>query len=188
MKRFGKMFGVTVVAVFAMAAMSVASASASTFTASATGELTGEATSDQEFTTGGGGSVVCTEAATSGNIESTEASSQVVLVEYDGCQAFGFVSATISPAEYELHADGTVDILNTITITVPLGFCTVTVGPQEVESVSYTSEGGAIEQHSAVGGIDSTHSGGLCSSGENGTYTGSNLVERVGGGTIAWHE
>lgn len=188
MKRFIKTLGLTFVAAFAFSAVAVAGASAAEFTASETGNLVGTQTSEQEFTTGGGGSVVCKKANTTGEITSTEASSQKVTVKYSECRAFGFVSATISDAEYTLHADGTVDVLNTITITVPLGFCSVTVKPQNgLESVSYTNEtGGKIEQHSAVSGIKSSHSGGLCSSGENGTYSGSNIVERVGGGSLEW--
>jgi len=54
------------------------------------------------------------------------------------------------------------------------------MGPQgPLGSVSYDSKAGKIEEASAVTGIVSTGTG-LCPHSETGTYTGSNLVERVG--------
>jgi len=185
MKRFAKMLGVTCAAAFALVAMTAVSASAATFTASATGTLTGTQTSNQVFTTGGGGTVTCKKAHTHGTIVSTSAASQHVTVTYSECTAFGF-NATVSPATYELYASGTVDVENTITISV-LG-CTTTVKPQKgLHAVSYHNKAGKLEQTSAVKNITSTASGFPCSGGTTGTYTGSNLVERVGGGTLTHH-
>jgi hypothetical protein len=184
MKRFAKTLGVTCAAAFALVAMTAVSASAATFTASATGTLTGTSSTNQVFTTGGGGTVTCTHAHTHGTIVSTAAASQHVTVTYTNCTAFGF-AATVSPATYELYANGEVDVENTITISV-FG-CTTTVKPQKgLKSVSYTNSAGQIIQHSAVKNIVSTASGFPCSGGTTGTYTGSNVIQRVGGGTLTY--
>jgi hypothetical protein len=182
-----KKFGVLFVVVFAFSAVAVANASAAPeFTASAAGTLSGTQTSNQVFTTNGG-TVTCTKASTTGNVATT-ALEQEVTVNYSGCTAFGFASVTISPATYNLHANGTVDILNTITISVPLGGCTVTVGPQKGKgTVTYTNGTSDITESSNVTGIVYTTTGGICGSGgSNGVYKGSNTVTRVGGGFLKW--
>jgi len=195
MKRFVRSLGVLSVVVFALAAVSVASASAANhFKASETGTLTGTQTSSQVFTTGPGKEVVCSTATTTGNVTETEAEEQKVAVSYSGCKAFGFASATVSKAEYMLHANGEVDVLNTITISVPLGGCHVTVAPQEgLSSVSYANTpSGEITESSSVSGIEETSSGSLCgSSGPNASYTGSNVVHLGSGppsSTLEWVE
>lgn len=190
MKRFAKMLGVTCVAALALAATTAAGASAAQFTASETGTLTATQTGNQVFTTteGGAGKVTCKKAHTTGTIVSTAATSQHVTVKYSECTAtFGFsFAATVSPATYLLKANGEVDVENTITINVPGLGCKTTVGPQKgLKSVSYDNKAGKIEQTSAIKGIKSTGEG-LCPGGTTGTYTGNNLVERVGGGTLTW--
>lgn len=184
MKRFAKILAVACVAALALA-VSAAGASASTFTASATGELKGTQTSNQVFTPGSFGSVTCKKAATTGKIESVASETQVVTVSYSECTGFGF-PATVTAAEYKLHANGESDVLNTITITVSSLGCKNVVGPQTgLKSVSYANKSGKIEQSSEVKGITSSGSG-TCAGGSAGTYTGSSLVERVGGGEISW--
>ncbi len=193
MTRMVKMLAVTCVAALALAAVSAAGAQAAPkFTASATGSLSGTQTSNQVFTTSAGASenVTCKKAATSGSIISTEAVEQKVKVAYSECTAatsFGNVSAEVTAAEYNLTANGTVHILSTIVIHVGGLFpCSISVAPQTpTGSVSYASSSGKIQQNSAVTGIVSTSSG-LCPHGSTGTYTGGNLVSRVGGGTLAW--
>jgi len=179
------------------AALFVAPASGSAaphFKWSETGTLTGTQTSNQVFTTGPGKEVVCATAATSGTITEAEGEEQKFAVSYSGCKAFGFINATVSKAEYMLHANGEVDVLNTITINVPLGGCHVTVAPQEgLSSVSYAnSPAGEITESSAVTGISETSSGSLCgSSGANASYTGSNVVHLGSGppsSTLEWVE
>ena len=124
MKRFVKMLSVTCVAALALAAVAAAGAQAAPkFTASATGTLTGTQTNVQVFTTSAGGSekVTCKKAHTTGNVIATEAVEQEVTVAYSECTAdtsFGNIAATVSNAEYNLKADGEVNILNTITIHV----------------------------------------------------------------------
>jgi hypothetical protein len=184
MKHILQMLGVTCVAALAVAAMTAAGASAATFTYSATGTLRGAATTNQVFKTGSG-QVTCKKAHTSGMIVATEASSQHVTVEYSECVAFGFL-ASVSAATYELDAFGVTDIENTITISVPSLGCGLKIEPQKgLGWASYTNKSGKIEQHSAISGMVSTGSG-ACTGTKWGPFTGSSLIERVGGGTISW--
>ena len=186
MRSFKKL--AVLVAVFALSAIGAANASAATFTASATGTLSGKATNTQVFTTNAG-QVKCTSAATSGSITSTEAATQHVTVNYTGCTAFGFIGVDISAATYLFNAGGTVDIVNPITINVTGAGCHQTVPAQKaLGTVTYTTNGSKLVVAANVTKITYTATGGLCGSGEatNGTYSGSNEVERVGGGSIGW--
>jgi hypothetical protein len=189
MKRFAKMLGVTCVAALALSAMATAGASAAQFTWSSTGPITGTSTGLQTFSAGGGSSVTCTHAHTHGTVKKIADTEQHVTVTYSGCTAHTFLgpaAATVTPATYNLTANGEVHVLNTIVIHVPAFGCTTNVAPQTLKSVSYTNKaGGKIEQHSNVTGIVST-SIFPCPSGTNGTYSGSNLLERPGG-TLTFH-
>lgn len=187
MKRIYRTLVLACVVVGALAAVSAAGASAAPhFKASAKGSLKGTQTGNQVFTTGAG-EVSCTKAATTGTVTNLEAVEQEVAVKYTGCTAFSFVGAEISEAKYNLHANGEVDVLNSIKITVPLAGCSVTVSPQKgLKAVTYTNVSGKIEEASKVESIVSKGTGGICG-GENktGSYKGSNLVELVGG-TVEW--
>jgi hypothetical protein len=195
MKRFSKIVTVTCVAALALAAVSASGAQAAArFTASATGSLSGAQTNNQVFKTSATGSenVTCTTATTTGTIISTEATAQEVEVSYGSCSALipggSTVPATVSKAIYNLKANGEVEIKSTITITVKGGLisCTIVVAPQTpTGGVTYDSSAGKIEETSAVTGIVSSHTS-VCPSGSTGTYSGNNLVQRVGGGTLAW--
>jgi hypothetical protein len=185
-----KKFGVLAVAVFALSVIGVANASAAQFTASATGELAGEALETQVFTTNGG-TVECTTAATTGSIVATASTEQEVTVNYSGCKAFGIANVDISPATYLFTANGEVHIKEAVTITVTKtllsGECTVTVPAQTVGTVDFATNGNNIKVTPTVTGIKYTSSGAPCgTSGENGTYTGPNEVHRVGGGTLSF--
>jgi hypothetical protein len=187
MKKLG-----VLVAVFALCAIGAANASAAQFTASATGSLTGKATTNQVFTTNGG-TVTCPVAHVSGPIAKTADTQQHVTVKYTNCTAFGFVSTDISDATYQFTA-GTgknVHLLNTVSITVTsfgVSICTVTVGPQTLGTVDYANAGANnVSVNATVTGIKYTSTGGICgASGENGTYTGASEVNRVGGGTLRY--
>lgn len=184
MKKLG-----VLVAVFALCAVGAANASAAEFTASATGELEGHATATQVFTTEPGKVVECSKAATLGKIEKTADTQQTVGVNYSGCTAFGFATVDISEAKYQFTSSGEVHIKNTITITPTLfgsSLCTVTVGPQSLKSVGYANAGTSnVTVTPNVKGITSTSSGGSCGNNStSGTYTGTNEVNRKGGGTV----
>jgi hypothetical protein len=187
-----KKFGVLVTAVFALGAIGAVSASAAQFTYSATGSVTAKATSNQVITTSGG-TVTCTTAATSGSIEKISGTELEVGVKKSGCTAFGFATTHFSE-EKLLFTAGTgknVHIKNVITIT-PTTFgvsaCTVTIGPQSVSGVAYFNSGANNLGYSfSLTGIAYASTGGICGpSGLNGTYSGSNEMSRVGGGTLRY--
>jgi hypothetical protein len=96
----------------------------------------------------------------------------------------------ISEAEYEFTAPSTVHILNTITITVTgEEECTITVKPQTVGNVAFSNSAphGKVIVTPAINNIAYTSTGKICgASGANGTYTGKNEVERVGGGFVTY--
>jgi hypothetical protein len=185
-KRDLTLWGLVLVAAFAFNAAASANAMAAPhFKASATGTLSGEGTGNQVFTTPAG-TITCTEAAASGRVESLETPGLNVRVEYEGCTAFGFIGAEISPAEYNLHANGVVDVLKEIEINV--ASCHVIIPPQNgLTSVSYVNKaGGKIEEVLNVTGIHELGNGGICG-GESttGTITG-NFDLELFGGTIEW--
>jgi len=184
------------VAVFAFCAIGAANASAaSKFTASETGTLSGHATTNQVFTAGFG-SVSCTKAASSGTISSTEATEQEAEVNYSECKALGVATTHVTPAKYLFTANGTVHVLNTITITVTktvfTAHCTITITPQTPAGVvHFVPMAPRLTIIATISGIKYHSSGGPCgSAGEHadGTYEGTNEVERVGGGSIGWDE
>ncbi|HKO37481.1 MAG TPA: hypothetical protein VJU14_03845 [Solirubrobacterales bacterium] len=184
MRRFKK-FGVLTVAVLALSAIGAANASAAQFTASATGTLSGKATSTHVFTTNGG-QVKCTALAISGTIKSVASEEQTVEVKYSGCTAFGFATVHLTSAVYNYTVSGQVHIEKTITITVTGAGCSQTVAPQTVSSVGYANNAGKLKVTPNITGIIYTSTGGLCgSSGANGTTTGTMEWERVGGGTLS---
>jgi len=190
-----KHFGV-LAAVFALCAIGAANAqAASKFTYSATGTLAGHATTNQVFT-GGFGSVSCTKAASSGTITSTDFTEQEMEVNYSECKALGVASAHVSPAKYLFTANKTIHTLNTITITVTktlfTAHCTITITPQTPGgTIDYVPMGSTLTTIWTISGIKYHSSGGPCgSAGEHsdGTFEGTDEVERVGGGSIGWDE
>jgi len=180
------------VCITALAVSAIADgASASVFTASATGTIAGAQTTNQVFTTSSGGSniVTCKKALTIGSITSLASAEQHITVEYAECtfaiSGFGTNPATVSPATYLLTANGEVHIKNTITISVPVLGCSTTVSPQSRKSLSYANISGKLQVTSSITSISSKGSG-FCPGGTTGTFSGSNLLERVGGGTFSW--
>jgi hypothetical protein len=188
MRGFRNRLAVMCVAVLAIGMLLAVDASASQFTWSEVGTLSGTQTTNQVFTASSGGpEVVCKAAATSGELTSKAFEAQEVTVNYSSCSIPALFGAAVSnfKAAYNLHANGKVNITGTITIAAPALGCTTIVSEQEVGNVSFATSGSGILQSSAVTGIHSTSTG-LCPSGTTGTYTGSNLWTRVGGGTISF--
>ena len=169
-----KVLGILGTIAFAFSLVAAASASAAIFQVNETGTLKGHALNAQVFTFSGG-TAKCTTATTSGSVTGYSAEELKVSVAYSGCTAFG-QAASVSTAEYDLHANGTVDVLNTITISIT--GCTVKVGPQSgLKSVSYENSTKLIEKGS-VSSIVYTSSGGACgSSGSSGTFSGNSELE-----------
>jgi hypothetical protein len=190
MNRLAKSILITCAAVFSLAVVGTAGALAATFTYSETGELTGVQTTSQVFTVGGANKVTCKTAHMHGVVASTDFTQQEYTVAYSECSAtfFGFPAGTvdISPATYNFTANGEVHVLEPISIKATGLGCETIIGKQTLKSVTYGNEaGGKLLITSGVTGIASTSPNG-CPSGTAGTYTGSSIAERVGGGSIAW--
>ena len=189
-----KKLGILIVAVFALSAVGGANASAAEFTASATGELTGKALSTQAWTFTGyelnpNNQFKCTTTSVQGKIEKTASTSQHMALYYSQCSFFGFVSMGLGPFTFVFHANGTVDIPNAIKMPLPIGACEIVIQPQSgVGSVTWDNNAGKLIQTINLSGITYTTSGGLlCGpSGTNGTYTGTNEISRLGGGSLTF--
>ena len=190
MKRLAKMFAVTCVAALALA-VSAAGASAATFTASATGEVTGTQTTNQVFTVSSNNAVTCKKAHVYGKIEKTADTQQHVTVTYSECTftifGWGTSPATVSNATIQFTANSEVHLKNSVTISVPSLGCKTIVEPQSLKGVEFTNVSGntKVEIHFKVTGLVSKGEG-FCPGSSTGTYSGSVLVERVGGGTVSW--
>jgi len=188
MKRSIKMLAVTCVAALALTALMAAGAAAAAFTWSEVGTLTGANTTDQVFTVDSTNKVTCKKSHTTGTIISKEPTELHVTVKYTECTAsfFGFpAGAAVSVATYKYTANGQVHIENTISIKVVSLGCETVVKPQTRESATYTNNSGKLQIANGLTGIVSSSPNG-CPSGNAGTYSGSSLVELVGGGSISW--
>jgi hypothetical protein len=185
-----RLVGLALVAVCAIGVTTAASAGASTFLllGATTAKLTAKALATQKFVTHAG-TVECTTLTTSGEATVKHALVLRATVTYTGCKAFG-LAATVSPAEYEFSADGTVTVLKAITIKATE--CLVTVqGGQTVGPVKYLNNKpnpGEIEIEPSVTNIMSSGTGAACAYALEsiGTYTGNSLVAALGGATIEW--
>jgi hypothetical protein len=163
-------------------AVSAESASAHEFVASKQGTTKDHGIGTQTFL-----GVECTSETSKGKVHAGSSKTIVEKVKYSGCPTFGLNGEPISEVEYEVSAEGSLSILNTVTVE-RLG-CTITVEPAKnkgLKSVTYADESGRLRLDAAVKGITYTSSGGMCgSSGENGEYSGTSEIELVGG-TLEW--
>lgn len=194
MRRKVEVLGILATIAFAFSMLAAASASAARFQSDETGTLNGHALNTQTFTFTGG-TAKCTTATTSGSVSGYEEEALKVKVAYSGCTAFG-KEATVSAAEFELHASGTVDLINTVTISV--AGCSVKVGSQSgLKSVSYENQTstGKLVAKSSLSSIVYTTSGEGCGiGGSNGSFSGNselelnegaNTLEETGGPTLS---
>lgn len=180
-----KTFGVALVAIFALAAVVSASASAASFLATKTGKLTGEKLQTQVFKTKGGTVECTTLKVSSGEVTELMTETQLATIKYENCTAYGIVKAEISPAEYLFMANGEVGIKKAITIKAT--GCEITVPAQTVSSVAYKNSGEGIEIVPSVTNIESSGTGITCtySTEKEGTYKGTSFTE-LEGGKITW--
>jgi hypothetical protein len=171
---------VLLAAMVAVLAVSAAPAMAlKAFVAKEAGQVKGKNLNTHVFTTKFG-TVECKETVSKGSVPAGSTASVKQTFEFKGCKAFGFVSATISPAEYlfkfsgsEAAGKGTVELQNTVTIKAST--CTTTVaGPQLFkESISFENSGNNIKGKAAATGISYVGKGFGCEgSGTNGEYKG----------------
>lgn len=187
-----KMFGLAIVAVLALGAVTATAASAEEFIASKTGKLKGHALTTQKFKTGGGATVNCTEASSSGEVKELKSLTQEITVIYSKCTIAGTIVAEVSLADYLFMVSPTfVKVLNIITINVPSVGCHITVEPtgnEDLTAVTYKNNSGKIIEETAVTKITSTSSAKTVAEEEvcgkssiEGTYTGNNEIELEGG-------
>lgn len=169
-----KKLGVLAVSVFVLSALSAPNATAAYFTWKVAGKIGGQATTPHVLTVNGG-RIKCNAAETWGEVvEWNPLTKQHLTTTYRQCTAFGF-PAHLSPGTYLFTPSGEAHLKSTLTIQVTMIFgvtCHVSVGPQTLKPVSYTS-GWTFN----VSNIVYTSSGGVCGpSGSNGTFTGSNEI------------
>jgi hypothetical protein len=193
MNRKFKALGLALIAVFAMTALSAATASAEQWHAGAHGTVKGINVGEETFTTNAG-TVKCKVAEYNGTVASTTVSNQSVKPTYKECTAFGFVNTTIDvgSCEYEfttpIKTTSTIHIKNCATpIRVTAFNCEVTVGNQNnLAHIQWHQIAGsiphAIQGTVTASGITYTqHSKSFpgCTNGtfSNGTYTGTNQVK-----------
>lgn len=179
----------------AIAAVPAASASAHNFQVSATGEFAGTQTSNQVFTPGPGASpIICHQASSAGTLISTTYEVLPFTYAFSGCTIPSLFNAGVeaSPANIVIWANGKVALENTVTLGAPSLGCSVTIPPQEWSgAVGYTNvlvkSTKEVEASITLTGVTG-HGTGLCgpSTFTEGTFTGSSLIHRVGGGNIWW--
>jgi hypothetical protein len=190
MKRIAIM-GLTLVAVLAI---NVSGAMAHTFLSSSLGTIKDHNLNTHVFKTTAG-NVECKTLKSTGTVVALATKTQVDHVSYTGCTAYG-TKATISEAEYEFNAEGSVSVLNTIVVTSSTGGCSVKVTPtgnSGLKTVKYSNTGKKVIITAEVVGI--TYSvqgptGSVCGNGgvteSNGVYKGLAEVELENGGMISW--
>jgi hypothetical protein len=195
-----KMFGLAAMAIFALSAVAVASASADEFHGeSAPVNFSGSQTTANVFTTNAG-TVKCATATFSGTNATTTSSTAELAATYGGCKAFGFleVPVTMNGCKYKFHLGAATVATTDITgcnagkkIEVDAPGCVVTVGEQTgLGSITLSNAGAGtsrdINASVAVTGITYTVPAGciLTSAGtfSNGEYTGGATIKGVGQG------
>jgi hypothetical protein len=195
-----KVLGLAVVAVLALTAVMASAASAASYTASAyPATATGSNTKGSEVFTTEGGKVEC-DSHFQGSL-SAASSTLTVTPKYTGCEAFGFLEATVSfeSCDYLFHATSTssttVDVVCPAgqSVKITAGTCKVEIKAQTgLKSVGTTNSGSSVIAKPNVTGIayTVTQDGFLCPFGGTGnktgaTYTGEVTLSRVGGGSIS---
>ncbi len=188
--RILKRLGLVLVAVCAFSAMAVSSASAALprFLAHPPGPLSAKALTTQVLRAGGK-TVEC-EAVSLTNTSATAlvAEVQEVTLNYKECTAFGIAEANITPALYDIHANGEVDLLNTVIITAPL--CEAKVFPKNgLKEVLFRNLHGGISITAHVNGIEAEGKGLGCNFAKENkaVYEGTTDVWLTNGGTLLWH-
>ncbi|HEX7278554.1 MAG TPA: hypothetical protein VF255_02915 [Solirubrobacterales bacterium] len=192
MTRKLKALGLALVAVFAMSALSAASASAIEFhSAVAHTELRAEQHAGEDTFTVNAGTVRCSHVTYAGTESFATSSFQTVTPTYTGCRAFGFVSTTIDTNGCSFHFSSNGQSFSIFCgagnpMAVTAFNCWVTVGTQlNAGFVVHTNQGGTpidVTVDMNITGIKYTqHSKSFpgCTNGTftNGTYTGSATMQ-----------
>lgn len=186
-----KIFGLALVAVMALGAMSVSSASAALllFHASvAPGKLLAKLVGGRHKFTTTSGTVECETANGEGEITEKLSELILVLVTYGTCKITEplNVSATVSPADYLFHTNGNVTLMSPVKIVG--GGCTITVAPQVLSGITYNNITGPPMEVQVTANVKNIHyvvSGTFCIEPKglftDGTYTGTENAKEDGG-------
>ncbi len=172
-------------AALTLIAIPAAQASAHEFNASTAGTIEGKQLGSQKFKVNAG-NFECTKATAKGTVVKGSQKNIRETVKYTGCTFFG-ASMTATPAEYEFNAEGTVSLLNTVTLEVPIAGCQLTVAPASaIKSVAYKNlAGGLLESKLTLTGVPYTTTGGICGTGGALEANGA-LQAGLASGTLEW--
>lgn len=175
------------VAMSAAGFITAASAEAGLFVVTATTQILKKAHEPQKLTTHAG-TVECTTDTGTGTMVALHALTLRLTDTFSGCKAFG-LAATVSPAEFEFSADGTIRVLKTITIKAIQ--CLVTVSSAKNTSLStikYTNVTSGVIVQPEITGITSSGTGAACEYAEEskGTYLGRQLLATDAGAALTW--
>jgi hypothetical protein len=193
-----KGLSVVLTAVLAMTSVPAAGAQAAEFHSEIENTtFTGGQMPNHVLTTNAG-TVTCTEAEFSGNQAAKTVGTVQVTPAYNECTAFGFLSYavdeksctyTFNATGSPLHGGVTIDCSGSDKITMSVFGCTVTVGPQTADTVSYINTGSGssrtVDVKAEITGLTYTQSGFLCGGSgtfSNGTYTGDTEMTATSGG------
>jgi hypothetical protein len=195
-----RVIGLAFVAVFALSAVSMSSASAfTTFKAKPTGgkfpaKIIGTG-GVQEFASGSA-TITCEKALASGEAKAESETVTLQLVHYEGnCKAKeGILSSAVTEpilADYLIHASGLVDIDEPIVIHVTLGGCTITVLKQAgLHELTFDNNAAKTEITALANPVKevlSEGSGGICGTAgvvKKGTYKGTVTSKLEAGGEL----
>jgi len=174
--------------VLALGAAPATVATAHEFNATAMGKLTLKAAGIARFRNAAG-AVECKQQKVALGDAVLASKTLQLTIEYSGCTAFG-LAATLSPGRYELNAEGSASLLNTVTAKALA--CLVTFPSaknKNLGTVKYVQTGKEIELVQALSGITSSGVGAACSFAEEskGLFTDVSLLSLASGaGSVEW--
>jgi hypothetical protein len=172
--------------VCALSGAATAQASAASFEASGTGKLQGNSLNSQSFTNNSG-AFSCAKASLAGSATQLVSTDLKLTVQYESCTYFGFAIFPASPAEFDFHANGEVDLLNPFTFSLPAGGCKITVLAQNgLGSDTYENHSGKLIVKNHLYGMRYSSSGGLCGSSGSNMTTSGNFEVGLQGGTLSF--
>ena len=188
---------VALMAIFALSAVTASAAMAeSEFEFSNAGRLKRASNTTQVLNLGGGRVLECSTDSVNGVAQLSAFHKLKLEFGYSGCRlktkfmSLEFVfEATVSNAQYLFNAAQFVNLENTVTVSVPIAGCQITISPQS-NLVPVAYENTPVHDltfNMKMEKIKSAGNGGECGTGEStaGTYAGKTVVE-LEGGQIDW--
>ena len=168
--------------------LGVASANAHEFLASSTGKLSVKVLGTSVVATAAG-NVECSGASLrEGEVKTTKAASLLSTIEFEKCKGFG-LAATVSLVKVRSTAEGSVSLLETVTVIGGGGTCVAqfpSAKNQNLGTVKFKNTNKGIEKLANISHITSTGAGSCAYIEESsGTFVGDALVNLIGG-TLDW--